>query len=508
MTAVGLTEDMLFRLHPTAIRIDPTLTIKSFGPVASAYSPAMRRGQRLPEFFDLVPDLERGGLAALTITQEALVLVSKERGIRLSGQVIAADSDYLIVSKPVITPTTNPLQALQISDFPADDPLVQCLLQIALLQGLRDEAEQNAHDLRLAWEENVDLLGQIRHFSGVVAHEFSNLLSIIQLNCERLASPDGITTDTARTISLIRETAQRGGSVSHWLRALSGDSDLAHREPLDDCLKANLALLKALSGPNVVVTARLMASGANLDAPMSELLSCLVNLIRMVAASGENSIQTDIATRIAEAPDSALPMAEVSIRLEASKPIDGADLLSRGHHMFLGHQSGRASVSDFIDSVGGTAQYQSDGENAGVITFHIPCVPETGRRQGTVLSTNESVAGSDLHLIVVEDEPAALEALVELLEFEGFSVNAFGNAEEALAGLSERPESILVTDVVLPDMDGLALAKAATLLNPQRKVVIMSGHIPDRAQSDPRWVFLQKPFDVDDLVTAITQAEQ
>lgn len=508
MTFIGLTEDMLFRLHPTAIRIDPALTIKSFGPIASAYSPAMRPEERLSEFFDLVPDLEHGNLATLAIARKAFVLVSKARGIRLTGMVFPAESDYLIVLKPLINPVANHSQGIRITDFPADDSLVQCLLQIALLQGLEDEARENAHDLRLAWEENSVLLDQIRQISGFVAHEFSNLMSIIQLNCERVASSGSFATETERTISLIRETAQRGGRVSQWLRAFSGDADLSHREPLDDFLKANLALLKALCGPNVVVTTRLMATGANPDAPISGLLNCLVNLIRMVAATSATSIQTGIATRIAEAPGGALPMTEVSIHLQADKAIDGADLLSRRHHTFLGHEIGRASVSDFIHSVGGRAQYESAGENAVVVTLHIPCIAGADHRQSPVLSDNESASGTGLHLIVVEDEPAALEALVELLEFEGFSVNACNNAEEALATLATRPESILVTDVVLPAMDGLALAKAATLLNPQLKVVIMSGHIPDRAHPEQHWAFLQKPFNVDDLIAAIMQTEQ
>lgn len=507
MTVIGFSEGALFRLHPTAIRIDSDFVIQSFGPIANRYAPKMRAGERLSQSFDIMPELINGSLASLTTGKKALSLVSKERGIRLTGVVFATEADYLIVIRPQITDVRNP-KGLQIADFPEDDPLIQCLMQIALLQGLRDEAEAAAQELKLAWEENAEILDQLRSITGFIAHEFSNLLSIISLNCERIRSLHAIGTDSARMIDFIQEAALRGGSVSQWLRALSGDADLSHREPLDDFLRANLNLLKTLCGPNVTVSPKLMAGGASLDAPICSLLNCLVSLIRMAAPPDEFGIHAEIETVLADTPVSAPRMVEVTIRIEANHVLDGGELLHRRRSSFLGHQTGRASVSEFVRSVGGSAQYRSSGENAAVITMQMPCANESERVLHSHAANPDRAGRDRQHLIVVEDEPAALEALVELLEFEGFTVTACCNAEQALTALAARPNSILITDVVLPTIDGLALAKKAALTNPQIKVVIMSGHIPDRDHHDQQWVFLQKPLNVDDLIASIAQAEQ
>jgi CheY-like chemotaxis protein/signal transduction histidine kinase len=505
MSAVSLTEDVLFRLHPTAIGVNPALTITSYGPVAGAYAPSMRTGRRLAEFFECPSQSGFADLTHLAAAGKGLVLVSRERGIRLGASVFPVDAGYLIVPRPMIADITNITEGLKITDVANDDPMVQCLLQIALLQGLRDEAERTARDLKSAWEEKREVVDQLRRITGFIAHEFSNLLSIIQLNCERALCSAMVGGDTARAIGLIRESAVRGGSVSQWLRALSGDADLSHREPLDEFLGANLPLLETLCGPEARVTARLLgAAGASLDAPMCGLLNCLVNLVRMAAASAENGIRADIATMFSEAPGGAQSMAQVRILLEADRAIDGAALLARRRQSFTGPQTARVSVREFAKSVGGTAQCEPAGGNAITISLHIPCIRATEPNRATGPATSRSAATTGgRHLIVVEDEPAALEALVELLEFEGFSVTPCANGEQALAALVGQAEPILITDVVLPTIDGLALAKAATLVNPQIRVVIMSGHIPDHEHLDQRWAVLQKPFNVDELIAAI-----
>jgi CheY-like chemotaxis protein len=505
MSVVGLSEDALFRLHPAAIRISQALAIRSFGPIASAYAPKMRSGLRLQEFFDVVPELQDGSLSTLAAAQLPLQLVSKEQGIRLAGVVFATGPDFLIVANPTLSEHIEPYRTSHIPTSFADDLLVRSLVHVGLLPSLTCDANWSSNDLRLEWEGNDNSLDQL---TGFVAHEFSNLLSIILLNCERLLSLGATEFGNARTIGLIQETARRGGSVSKWLRALSGNAELSHREPLDDFLEANLALLETLCGPNVVVSSQLQTAGASLDAPSCGLLTCLVNLVRMVAVPSKKGIRANISTMLTNAPDSDQPMAQIKIRIEADEAIEGADLVTSRHRQLMGHHKAHASIFDFASSVGGAAHHEFVEENAAIVTLLIPCINETELDPDVVVAAIDSAAAIHRHLIVVEDEPAALEALVELLEYEGFAVSACGNAEEALAALAEHPDAILVTDVVLPTIDGLTLAKAATLANPLLKVVIMSGHIPDQEHSDQRWAFLQKPLDVDALVAAIVQANE
>lgn len=505
MSFIGLSETSLFRLYPAAMLVSPAFTIRSFGPVASACAPAMRPGQRLLEFFDIIPGLENDSLFALASTQQTMKLVTKQHGIRLDGLVFATESDYLIVMETTMLEATCLDQDLPITDFPDSATQERIPRQNAPILGLKDDSDGAASDAQLAWEENGAILGQMRLITGSVAHEFGNLLSIIQLSCKRLISRGAIRTNTSQTIRLIQETAKAGRLVSKWLRSISGHDDPLYREPLDDFLRANLSLLVALCGPSVAVSVQLSANGASLGASASDLLTSLINLVRMASAQGDTELNANISTILAEALEDDLRMVQLAIRLEANQAIDGAALLTCKHPPLLRHQNRNASISEFAAAVGGCAQHETIGENTVVITLRIPCMTElAGVGEPFYADVNRTVEGGR-HLIVVEDEVEALEALVELLEYEGFAITACGNADEALAALAVQADAVLVTDVKLPTIDGLTLAQAATAAHPLLKVIFMSGHSPDMEHSDKGWVFLQKPIDINDLIGAIMQ---
>jgi len=105
-------------------------------------------------------------------------------------------------------------------------------------------------------------------------------------------------------------------------------------------------------------------------------------------------------------------------------------------------------------------------------------------------------------VLVAEDEAMFREAAVESLKAAGFEVFQAGDGEEALAILKEYPHiSLLISDVRMPYMDGYALVEAGLGLNPELKVILMSGYAntPSRLVLDRRIDTLRKPFDLNDL---------
>lgn len=113
------------------------------------------------------------------------------------------------------------------------------------------------------------------------------------------------------------------------------------------------------------------------------------------------------------------------------------------------------------------------------------------------------VSSEPTDLIVAEDDPDAREALVEVLEFEGFRVIACADGPEALAAFAARPHSILVTDLVLSAMDGITLAREVVRRHPDCRVIIMSGYPPNSRDYPRDWEWLRKPLDIEALVEAI-----
>ncbi len=105
-------------------------------------------------------------------------------------------------------------------------------------------------------------------------------------------------------------------------------------------------------------------------------------------------------------------------------------------------------------------------------------------------------------LLIVDDDPSTRTVLTHLLTSEGFSVEAFSTAEDALVRLRATEAELLLTDLVLPGMSGLELVAEAKRILPDLRCFVMSGlaRAPE-APLDLPWVL--KPIDVDLLLAVL-----
>jgi DNA-binding response OmpR family regulator len=108
-------------------------------------------------------------------------------------------------------------------------------------------------------------------------------------------------------------------------------------------------------------------------------------------------------------------------------------------------------------------------------------------------------------LFVVDDEESIADLLSHYLRESQFDVETFYDAPSALLRARAFPPDILVSDVVMPGMDGIALAKAMRALNPNCKVILMSGNPGWRTRGDglDGFTLLPKPFPLSQLLSLI-----
>jgi two-component system cell cycle response regulator CpdR len=110
-------------------------------------------------------------------------------------------------------------------------------------------------------------------------------------------------------------------------------------------------------------------------------------------------------------------------------------------------------------------------------------------------------------ILLAEDDDDMRRFLVKALERAGYQVSDFDNGASAYARLREEPFSLLLTDIVMPEMDGIELARRATEIDPDLKVMFITGFAavalnPDsRAPKDAK--ILSKPFHLRDLVNEV-----
>ena len=135
-------------------------------------------------------------------------------------------------------------------------------------------------------------------------------------------------------------------------------------------------------------------------------------------------------------------------------------------------------------------------------TIYLPKVGTAAQVQDTVPSLAATPRGSDT-ILLVEDEDLLRALIVSVLEESGYTVLAVGKPEEALRVSEERPDPIrlLVTDVVMPGMNGRELAERLTAERRTMKTLYMSGYTEDtvirHGVEHRQTAFLQKPFTPD-----------
>ncbi|VVT05936.1 Response regulator receiver protein CpdR [Rhizobium sp. EC-SD404] len=124
------------------------------------------------------------------------------------------------------------------------------------------------------------------------------------------------------------------------------------------------------------------------------------------------------------------------------------------------------------------------------------------------MTADDDISGRQrMKILLAEDDNDMRRFLVKALEKAGYEVRAFDNGASAYDRLREEPFSLLLTDIVMPEMDGIELARRATELDPDLKVMFITGFAavalnPDsNAPKDAK--VLSKPFHLRDLVDEI-----
>jgi CheY-like chemotaxis protein len=165
-----------------------------------------------------------------------------------------------------------------------------------------------------------------------------------------------------------------------------------------------------------------------------------------------------------------------------------------------------ASVRNFAVEVGGDVWLESAPEEGTTVYLHLPIAehfaPTTETDFGSAQKDATNLADQQ-RILLVEDEPYALEALVEMLEAEGYAVTPCASGDAALIALSQNAYDVLLTDVVMPGQNGSEVARHACIAQPSIKIILMSGYVPDSATFQPGWRFLHKPMESAQLLELI-----
>lgn len=504
-----LTQDDLARLFPAFLVVDRQLKLCAFGPAIRQHCRSVCVGDLLDSHFLRVASPAEMAIDAAAEHGTSILLRSRTADLELSGNVIPQGDLRLLALNLIPSSSSFESNVLQISDFGPSDPIVRGLLLVSLQKAMLEEARTNAIDLAEQRQHTLDLLDRISRVAGYLAHDFNNFLSIIRLNGDRLLG-SGLTEHQSRLVRIILETCERGTGITRSLKTLSHqESETRSRINLDHLLADHHAFFSTVAGSSIRTSLRLNAPDMMVEVARTGMLNCMMNLIinarDAMPDGGEITISTAI--RTAQPLASLASDAQSYVAIEVADTGGGMpqDVLGHAFDQFFstkehGSGLGLASVMEFSQEMGGAACLDSpDGEGAKVYIYLPICAFEDLGRQLPASPKRTSEVRRSIKILVVEDEPYALEALVEMLESDGYQVFPSRSAEQAITMLAQDPHDILLADVVMPNMTGMELAAWVNDKFPKLKVVMMSGYVPDDQEMSEDWYFIRKPLDINHL---------
>jgi CheY-like chemotaxis protein len=311
-------------------------------------------------------------------------------------------------------------------------------------------------------------------------------------------------------LDVIRQMTERGAGLTRRLLSFSRKQVLRPTVfALDELISDIVPMVKRLIGEDVEIATDLARGAGHVRADRGEVEQVLVNLIVNARAAMPQGGKIRVSTAVEP------PWAVLAVRDTGTGMTD--EVKARVFEPFFttkdpgkGTGLGLATVHGIITQHGGEITVESAPGAGSTFTLRLPLVDaEPGGA-----AVPEAIAAGEGTILLVEDEQDVLIVTQRLLQEHGYEVITFGTPQAAIAFLSNGggPVDLLMTDVVMPEMNGRELTVTLRRLQPDLKVLYCSGYsaevLAEHGVMPEEVHFLGKPFGKAVLLRAVSQALQ
>jgi PAS domain S-box-containing protein len=389
-----------------------------------------------------------------------------------------------------------------------------------------DLSEHIEREALLRHAQKMEAIGQL---TGGVAHEFNNLLQVIEANLELTRSR--ISDDEIwEFVTSALQSVRRGADLTRKLLAFASNQDLnVTHVNLNDLVEHMHAILQRTLGDGVSVDTNLVENLWPVLADAGQVESALLNLSLNArdAMPDGGAITVTTSNRFVDNSSSAqgpnfTPGQYVMLEVADNGAGIPPEILERVFEPFFttkavgqGTGLGLSMVHGFADQSGGLVEINSEVGQGTQIRIFLPradgpqpAMPEPSEQHDiqSPLSLNSSKT-----ILVVEDDPNVRMAVGQILVDLGCNIVEAEDGKRALSVLGERTDiNILFTDIVLPGgLNGPEIAKQARMFRPDLKVLFSTGYSNTGGRggyaSEANSWFLQKPYSARELMDTLSQ---
>ena len=386
-----------------------------------------------------------------------------------------------------------------------------------------DVTERRGLEEQLRQSQKMEAVGRL---AGGIAHDFNNLLMVISGYSEFLLERLGAEPYLRGPAQEIASAAERASSLTRQLLAFSRKQMLAPRiVNLNDVATENIKMLTRMIGEDVDLV---MVPGQNLwsvraDAGQIEqvIMNLAVNARDAMPSGGKLTIETSNATLDEEYARFHAPLWPGDyVMVAISDTGAGMDTETQSHifEPFFttkgtkGTGLGLSMVYGIVKQSGGFIWVLSELGKGTTFKIYLPRVASTGETAHIMapIEIHKVEPGTET-ILLVEDEANLRYLCRQYLEKQGYKVieAADGAVAMQIAVAHEAVIHLLLTDVIMPGMNGRELAQRISEIRPNVKVLYMSGYtenvIGHNGMLDPGVRLLQKPFNLRDLRSKVRE---
>ena len=521
---------------------------------ADAADPLRAAEVRFARFFHNTPlaiaTIDKGGHIKLTNAAFARLFGAAAQGDQRSVLSCVSERDRAAFEQAIATAVSGQGEVPSVdATLAADGARSVRLFVLAVQQPDNEETaivyaldttEQRALEAQFAQSRKMQAVGQL---AGGIAHDFNNVLSAIMMATDFLLNSHKPSDPSFSDIMQIKQNANRAASLVRQLLAFSRRQTLRPQVlDLGEVLSDTSMLLRRLIGEQVkleVVHGRdLWPVKADLSQFEQVIVNLAVNARDAMPGGGTLSVRTANvpAGEAAAYASKSLPAADY-VRIEVTDTGTGIppEILDKIFEPFFstkevgkGTGLGLSTVDGIVKQTGGHLLVNSVmGKGTTFSIFlprHIPTAEEIAAEaaEKAPLAAAESpaaaakaAASADLTgegtVLLVEDEESLRGLNGRGLSSRGYTVLEAANGVEALE-LFEQHEGeidLVVSDVVMPEMDGPTLLGELRKLKPGIRVIFVSGYAEDAFEKNlpegQQFAFLPKPFTLKQLVAAVKE---
>ena len=395
-----------------------------------------------------------------------------------------------------------------------------------LLGVLTDASELRQLEDKFAQSQKMEAIGKL---AGGVAHDFNNLLTAINGHCDLLLlGRDASQTDYSDLMQ-IKQNANRAAALVRQLLAFSRKQTLNPEViSLKDVVTDTLYLLDRLIGDQVVLT---LDHGRDGDAVVridrQQIEQALMNLVVNARDAMADGGTVTISTRLRHfSEDESRQGVHINsgayVELAVADEGSGIDeaVLDKVFDPFFttkplgeGTGLGLSTVYGIVKQSGGYIFAENRAEGGACFRILLPqahesdmAAPEPG---AAAAEAKRDLTGQG-SILLVEDEASVRSIAARALTLRGYQVTAVDAAREALGIVEDpgQPIDLVVSDVMMPGMDGPSFAARAREIRPGLRVLFVSGYAEEaflRNMSDPDYAFLAKPFSITELTAKVKE---